>query len=120
MSVPIPPALSAAPEDTLEDRAHTAYQADFGPACTLAPFQSGNVKVLRHPHIAHPTREHTYWHTVTFGFPEAARKTPDERRLRRVPWIRPIVEGWAGSRVWWEDRESSVHWNIWHTGQRHV
>ena len=76
--------------------------------------------VSRRPHIANPTREHTYWHIVTSGFPENIRTLPETRRLRRIPWVRPIVAGWTGSKIWWEYRESSVHWNIWHTGQRHV
>lgn len=120
MSVPIPPALSAAPEDTLEDRAHTTYQADFGSACTVVQFQTRDVIVDRSPHIANPAREHSYWHTVTSGTPEITRTKPEARRLRRMPWVKPIIACWAGSKVWWEYRESSIHWNIWHTGQRHV
>lgn len=120
MSLVMPAALTVAPESTLEDRAHSAYQADFGPNCPLVRFQAGDVKVSRRPHLANPAREHTYWHTVTFGFPEATRTTPDQVRLTRVPWLRPIIAGWAGSKIWWEPRESSIHWNIWHTGRRHV
>lgn len=120
MTAAMPPPLAEEPKATLEERAHTAYQADFGPACPLAPFRSREVRVARDPHIANPSREHTYWHTITSGFPESTRLKPETRRMRRVTWVKPIIVGWAGSKVWWEYRESSVHWNIWHTGQRHV
>jgi len=120
MSCPLPDPLPAEPDATLEERAHTAYQNDFGPACPLAQFQTGQIKVSRRPHIANPAREHSYWHTVTFGFPEDTRVRPDKIRLRRVPWVHPILTGWPHLKVWWEMREASVHWNIWHTTQRHV
>jgi hypothetical protein len=120
MSLPMPPALPQEPEATLEDRAHTAYQSDFGLGCPFVQFQVGDVTVERQPHIAKPTREYTYWHTVTSGTPESTRTRAETRRMRRIPWVKPIIDDWARSKVWWEYRESSVHWNIWHTGQRHV
>ena len=116
----MPDALPLEPQATLEERAHTAYQSDFGPGCPPPEFQTRHVTVDRSPHIANAKREHTYWHTVTSGTPESTRIRPEERRMRRIPWVKLILVGWAGSKVWWEHRESSVHWNIWHTGQRHV
>jgi hypothetical protein len=72
------------------------------------------------PHVANASREHTYWHAVTQGQPETARTNPASERLTHVPWIRPVIADWAGLKVWWEFRESSRHWNIWHSGVRYV
>jgi hypothetical protein len=34
--------------------------------------------------------------------------------------MRPVIGGWAEMRVWWEYREYSTHWNIWHRNWRYV
>jgi len=108
------------PAATLEPRSYAAYLTDFGPAATRTGFQSGSVGVDRRPHKANVTREHTYWHTVTEGHPEETRTTPIVERLTHVPWVRPVIAGWSQLKVWWEIRESSTHWNIWHPGYRYV
>ena len=120
MSVPLPAPLPDQPEATLEPRAYAAYQSDFDPALPCPGFQSGVVRVERTPHKANPTREHTYWHIVTEGYPEDKRTAPIIERLTRIPWVRPVVTGWTQLKIWWEIRESSTHWNIWHPGYRYV
>lgn len=120
---PLPPQLSRAPENTLETRAYDTYRADF---CRSAPdlkFQGQNVHVNRMPHPANPYREHSYWHSVTFGQPENERTQPDIRRLMRVPWIHPIIADWKNLKVWREFEKHGGgrnHWAIWHNKQRYV
>ena len=120
MSVVLPPSLVEAPPETLETRAYGVYQQDFGPAAQEALFQEAKVIVERTPHRANADREHTYWHAVTEGLPEESRVNPVVERLVRIPWMRPVICGWAEMRVWWEYRDYSTHWNIWHRNSRYV
>ena len=120
MSITLPAPLAKTPPETLEPRAYTAYQLDFGSTSPTTIFQSAVIMVDRRPHVANAAREHTYWHVITQGQPETARTNPTAERLIRVPWIRPVIAGWAELKVWWELRESSRHWNIWHSGVRYV
>lgn len=120
MSVVLPPSLIEAPSDTLETRAYAVYQQDFGITSPETFFQSAKVIVKRNPHAAKADREHTYWHAVTKGEPEESRVNPVVERLVRIPWMRPVIGGWAEMRVWWEYRDSSTHWNIWHRNSRYV
>jgi len=120
MSVPLPPSLATTPDHTLEPRAYAVYQQDFGQASPIIMFQSARVSVDRSPHIAKGDREHTYWHAMTHGQPEKSRVNPLVERLVRIPWMKPVIEGWSEMRVWWEYREYSIHWNIWHRNSRYV
>ncbi len=120
MSVTLPPLLVETPSDTLEERAYVVYQQDFGLTSPDTLFQTAKVIVERLSHKAKADREHTYWHVVTTGKPEEIRVLPVVERLRRVPWIKPVISGWAEMRVWWEYRDSSKHWNIWHRNFRYV
>lgn len=119
MSVALPPELLAAPFTVLEPQAHGIYQADFGCNAAAPRFGNANVIVNRKPHFGNPQREHTYWHLVTEGENEATR-TPEAKRMRRLPWVRPILVGYTGLKVWSEMRGAHKHWNIWHTNCRHV
>jgi hypothetical protein len=120
MSCPLPAKLNAAPVAILEPQAYVVYQADFRTARPAPAFRTGAVKVVSAPHIANANREHSYWHAVTEGNPEATRTMAISERLERVPWMRPILDGWPTCKVWWESRESSQHWNIWHANARYV
>lgn len=120
MSVVLPPSLIEAPLGTLEARAYAAYQQDFGPASPDTLFQTAKVLVERTLHKANAAREYTYWHSVTEGVPEESRVDPVRERLVRVPWMKPVIGGWLEMRVWWEYRDSSTHWNIWHRNSRYV
>ena len=120
MNVVLPPLLTEKPPETLEERAYAAYQGDFGPTSPKTIFQAATVIVWRHAHEARADREHTYWHAVTKGELEPERVEPKVERLVRVPWMRPVIGGWATMKVWWEYRECSTHWNIWHRGAHYV
>jgi len=120
MSIILPPSLVEAPLDSLEERAYVVYQQDFGTTAPETLFQAAKVLVYRYPHKARSDREYTYWHAVTKGKDESKRVAPTPERIVRVPWIRPVISGWAEMRVWWEYRDSSKHWNIWHRNSRYV
>lgn len=122
MSLPawLPAALTAPDMAKLEPLAWAAYQTSFKAGQMMPKFKVAVVSVEREPHVARADREHTYWHAITEGSPEATRKNPVKERLERVPWLRPFIENWSQCRVWWEYRESSKHWNVWHPSAGHV
>ena len=102
-------------DDTaLEFAAWATFQRDFK---TVPQFRSERVHINRHPHPARSDRGHTYWHTVTKGQPESARKTPVTDRLERIPWARPIIENencpHSSIKVWSNRRKGSTHICIW-------
>jgi hypothetical protein len=98
----------------LEAAAWTVFQNDFR---IFPQFRGEAVRVSRVPHKARNDREHTYWHVVTEGEPEEARKTPMPDRLERVPWIKPLIENEAcplsDIKVWSNQRGGSTHICIW-------
>lgn len=122
MSLPtwLPASLTEPDLVKLESLAWAAYQTSFKAGQMMPKFKVSVVSVEREPHVANPKRERTYWHAVTKGAPEETRTNPVKERLERVPWLRPFIEHWQDCRVWWEFRESSKHWNVWHSSVGHV
>ena len=112
-----PPKLAASDLSQLEPKAYTRYQKDFGPPSSPVPFRGAQIGVERHPHRANATREHTYWHMVTEGFPESIRTSPIWDRLERVPWVRVVLENaqHADIKFWANARGSDQHFCLWHS-----
>lgn len=104
----------------LELLAWAAYNHSFKPGQQMPRFKVGFVSVEREPHVARPDREHSYWHVVTQGKPESARTFSVKERMERIPWLRPFIENWGECKVWWEWRDDSKHWNLWHASAGHV
>lgn len=98
--------------DLLESAAYAVFQSDWR---SHPRFRGDEVRVHRHPHKANASRWHTYWHCVTEGQPEEARKTPMEDRLERIPWTHPVVvnEVDGSIKVWSNIRGQDRHVCIW-------
>lgn len=99
-------------KEFLEVAAYAIFQADWR---SYPLFRGDDVRVHRTPHKANPLRWHTYWHCVTEGEPEDARKTPMEDRLERIPWVRTVLtnETDKAVKVWSNTRGRDRHVCIW-------
>lgn len=117
MSITLPPALACLPSETLEPRAHDAFQHDFGAHVVSVLFQAQCVIMNRSPHPANSAREHTYWHMVTEGQPEEQRILPIEDRLAKIPWARPVLENATDPeiKVWFSPRYTSGNYCVWYS-----
>ena len=103
-----------ADDAALEVAAWAVFQNDFA---AFPQFRAEEVRVDRTPHKARADREHTYWHAVTDGQPEEARKIPELERLERTPWTKPLIENEACPlstiKVWSNRRHGNKHICIW-------
>ena len=122
MSVPLPPPLPPNPETTLEERAHSVYQTDFGASVEPTQFMRSEIHVNRAPHPANTRREHTYWHMVTEGNPETQRVSPVKERLVKIPWVHPILKHADDPdiKVWFSPREANKHYCVWHSNANYL
>ncbi len=99
------------------DAVYSVFRTDF--VESRPSFRGERLQLKRHPVVQ--GREYTFWHMVSEGSEEAARK-PDVLRCERIRWPRPVIEHSDDSlvKVWANTRRGEKRICLWLEGAEYL